>query len=111
MSARDELWVCNLGATPYREATRLQETVRAARQRDALPDVLLLLEHPRVYTRGRRSDSSALTLGAEFYAARGIEVIDTDRGGRGTYHGPGQLVGYPIMAASDATSAVSIART
>src|SRR5437660_827740 len=101
MSARDELWVCNLGATPYREATRLQEAMRAARQRDALPDVLLLLEHPAVYTRGRRSDASELTLGEDFYAARGIEVIDTDRGGRVTYHGPGQLVGYPIMRVDD----------
>jgi lipoic acid synthetase len=101
MSARDELWVCNLGATPYREATELQALVRAARQRGDLPDVLLLLEHPPVYTRGRRAKPEELTLGEAFYARRGIEVHDTDRGGRVTYHGPGQLVGYPIMAVTD----------
>src|SRR5438309_2721779 len=101
MSARDELWVCDLGATPYREATTLQELVREARLEDRLPDVLLLLEHPPVYTRGRRAKADERTLGEEFYAARGIEVIDTDRGGRVTYHGPGQLVGYPIMRVSD----------
>src|SRR5947209_5308067 len=101
MSARDELWVCNLGATPYLEATKLQELVRAARQRGDLPDVLLLLEHPPVYTRGRRSKADELTLGEDFYAARGIEVLDTDRGGRVTYHGPGQLVGYAIMHVPD----------
>src|SRR5437660_1506451 len=101
MSARDELWVCNLGATPYGEATQLQALVRAARQRGDLPDVLLLLEHPPVYTRGRRAKPEELTLGETFYARRGIEVHDTDRGGRVTYHGPGQLVGYPIMGVSD----------
>src|SRR4029077_20198967 len=101
MGARDALWVCNLGATPYREATELQERVRDARGRDELPDVLLLLEHPPVYTRGRRAKADELTLGEEFYAAQGIEVIDTDRGGRVTYHGPGQLVGYPIMRVGD----------
>jgi lipoic acid synthetase len=101
MSARDELLVCNLGATPYRDATALQERVRAARQDDRIADVLLLLEHPPVYTRGRRSKPDELTLGEAFYAQRGIEVIDTDRGGRVTYHGPGQLVGYPIMRVAD----------
>src|ERR1700726_4079061 len=101
MGARGELWVCNLGTTPYREATKLQELVRAARARDQLPDVLLLLEHPPVYTRGRRAKADELTLGEDFYAARGIEVLDTDRGGRVTYHGPGQLVGYPIMRVPD----------
>src|ERR1700746_3646439 len=111
MSARNELWICNLGATPDREATLLQERVRSARQRDELPDVLLLLEHPPVYTRGRRSKADELTLGADFYAARGIDVLDTDRGGRVPYHGPGQLVGYPIMGVADVLAHVRAIET
>ena len=63
-----------------------------------MPDVLLLLEHPPIYTRGRRSDAAELPMGEEWYRAQGIDVVDTDRGGRVTYHGPGQLVGYPIMS-------------
>lgn len=97
----DELWVCHLGTIPYREAVAMQEDLRARRQAGELPDVLLLLEHPPVYTRGRRSQPHELALGEDFYAAHGIDVVATDRGGRVTYHGPGQLVGYPIMAAPD----------
>jgi lipoyl(octanoyl) transferase len=96
-----ELWVCHLGIVPYREALAMQEAISARRQVDELPDTLLLLEHPPVYTRGRRSQPQELALGESFYAARGIEVVPTDRGGRVTYHGPGQLVGYPIMGAPD----------
>ena len=98
---KPELWVCHLGTVPYRDALALQERIRARRQAGELPDTLLLLEHPPVYTRGRRSRPRELALGEDFYRARGIEVIPTDRGGRVTYHGPGQLVGYPIMAAPD----------
>jgi lipoyl(octanoyl) transferase len=98
---RDELWVCHLGTVPYLDAVALQERVRAQRQARELPDTLLLLEHPPVYTRGRRSSADELTLGEDFYRARGIDVVDTDRGGRITYHGPGQLVGYPIMRVAD----------
>ena len=82
---------------PYRQAVSIQEQLRARRLDGAVPDTLLLLEHPRVYTRGRRSRDGELPLAESFYRAQGIEVIDTDRGGRITYHGPGQLVGYPIM--------------
>jgi lipoyl(octanoyl) transferase len=96
-----ELWVCHLGTIPYRDALTLQETIRARRQAGELPDTLLLLEHPPVYTRGRRSQPDELTLGEDFYRDRGIEVVPTDRGGRITYHGPGQLVGYPIMGVPD----------
>lgn len=96
-----EVWVCHIGLVPYREALDLQERVRAAREADAIPDVLLLLEHPPVYTRGRRSDASELPLGEDWYAAQGIEIIDVPRGGKVTYHGPGQLVGYPIARVSD----------
>jgi lipoyl(octanoyl) transferase len=98
---RDELWVCELGLVPYREALALQRRVAAARAGELVPDTLLLLEHPPVYTRGRRSAEAELLHGERFYGARGIEVLDTDRGGRITYHGPGQLVGYPIMRIAD----------
>jgi lipoate-protein ligase B len=92
-----ELWVTTLGEVPYRDAVALQERLRDARQADAIPDTLLLLEHPPVYTRGRRTADGDLPFGEDWYRERGIEVADSDRGGQVTYHGPGQLVGYPIM--------------
>ncbi|MGZ4165683.1 MAG: lipoyl(octanoyl) transferase LipB [Solirubrobacteraceae bacterium] len=97
----DELWVCHLGTVEYREALVLQERVRAARQADEIPDVMLVLEHWPVYTRGRRSVEGELPMGEEWYRAQGIEIVDTDRGGKITYHGPGQLVGYPIVRVDD----------
>jgi lipoyl(octanoyl) transferase len=100
-SLASELWVCHLGVVPYRDALAMQHAIRAGRQAGELPDTLLLLEHQPVYTRGRRSGEGDLPLGEDFYRARGIDVIDTDRGGRLTYHAPGQLVGYPIMGVED----------
>ena len=96
-----EIWVCHLGVVDYREALELQERLRTARQEDELPDVLLTLEHPPVYTRGRRSGPGELPMGEDWYRAQGIEIVDTDRGGKVTYHGPGQLVGYPIVRVDD----------
>jgi lipoate-protein ligase B len=96
-----ELWTTNLGIVEYRAAWALQERVRAARQAGAIPDTLLLLEHPPVYTRGRRSAPGELALGEDWYRAQGIDVVDVPRGGKVTYHGPGQLVGYPIMHVTD----------
>jgi lipoyl(octanoyl) transferase len=96
-----ELWVCHLDTVPYREAVKLQRSVRERRIAEELPDTLLLLEHPPVYTRGRRARADELALGEDCYRARGIDIVDTDRGGRVTYHGPGQLVGYPIMRVAD----------
>jgi lipoyl(octanoyl) transferase len=98
---RDELWVCHLGTIPYLDAVTLQERIHARRRADELPDTLLLLEHPPVYTRGRRSAAGELALGEDFYRTRGIDLVETNRGGRVTYHGPGQLVGYPIMHVTD----------
>ena len=66
-----------------------------------LPPLLLLLEHPAVYTLGRRSEPGDLPFGEDFWRAQGIDVVRTPRGGKLTYHGPGQLVGYPIMPARD----------
>jgi lipoyl(octanoyl) transferase len=97
----DELWTCHLGRVEYREALELQRRLRAARQAGAIGDVLLLLEHPPVYTRGRRTGPGELPMGEDWYRAQGIDVVDVDRGGKVTYHGPGQLVGYPIMAIDD----------
>jgi len=97
----EELWVCRLGTVPYADALAIQADVQARRQADELPDTLLLLEHPPVYTRGRRSAEAELSLGEDFYRSRGIEIVPTDRGGKVTYHGPGQLVGYPIMRVQD----------
>ncbi|HEX3391344.1 MAG TPA: lipoyl(octanoyl) transferase LipB [Solirubrobacteraceae bacterium] len=109
--ASGRIEVRRLGAVPYREALALQAELRACRQADEIPDTLLLLEHPPVYTRGRRSTvkgtadrpalDGELPLGEDFYHAQGIEIVPTDRGGRVTYHGPGQLVGYPIMRVND----------
>jgi lipoyl(octanoyl) transferase len=96
-----ELWVTDLGTVEYREAYAVQERVRELRQAGAVPDVLLLVEHPPVYTRGRRTGPGELPMGEDWYRAQGIDVVDADRGGRVTYHGPGQLVGYPIMRTSD----------
>ena len=93
-----ELWVAQLGSVPYGDGVRLQEALRERRQAGALADLLLVLEHPPVYTKGRRTEPADLPLGEDWYRAQGIEVCDTDRGGRVTYHGPGQLVAYPIMA-------------
>jgi lipoyl(octanoyl) transferase len=98
---RDELWVCHLSTVPYLDAVALQEQVRERRQADELPDTLLLLEHPPVYTHGRRAAAGELPFGEDFYRAKGIDVVQTDRGGRVTYHGPGQLIGYPIMGVAD----------
>ena len=105
-SGSPELWVAQLGLVDYDEALALQERVREARQAGAVPDVMLLLEHPPVYTRGRRSAPGELPMGEDWYRARGIEIVEVNRGGKVTYHGPGQLVGYPIVAVDDVVAHV-----
>jgi lipoate-protein ligase B len=105
---KPELWVCHLGTVEYREALALQERVREARQRELVPDVLLTLEHWPVYTRGRRSGPDELPMGEEWYRMQGIDVVNTDRGGKVTYHGPGQLVGYPIVRVDDVVAYVRL---
>jgi lipoyl(octanoyl) transferase len=96
-----ELWVAHLGQVPYRDAVELQQRVRERRQAGEIPDSLLVLEHPPVYTKGRRTQPADLPMGEDWYRAQGIEVEQSDRGGRVTYHGPGQLVAYPIMRIDD----------
>ena len=93
-----EILVVSCGQLSYAEGVDLQRRVASARSEGALPDVLLMLEHTPVYTRGRRSTAEELPMGADWYEMQGIEVLDTDRGGRVTYHGPGQLVVYPIVS-------------
>jgi len=94
----EEILVVRCGIVPYEEARVAQRWLEGARQEGEIPDVLLLLEHTPVYTRGRRSTEAELPMQAEWYEMQGIEVHDTDRGGRVTYHGPGQLVAYPIVS-------------
>jgi lipoyl(octanoyl) transferase len=93
-----EVWCIRCGQVPYEEARRAQKRIEAARHAGEIPDVLLLLEHPPVYTKGRRTEPGELGMGEDWYRMQGIEVCETDRGGRVTYHGPGQLVGYPIVS-------------
>jgi len=88
-----------------------QAALAAARQADEIPDLLLLLEHSPVYTRGRRSQPAELPMGEDWYLSQGIEVCDTDRGGAVTYHGPGQLVGYPIVSLRDYGNRAASGRT
>ena len=86
-------YVLDLGLVPYREAWDLQRSLAGAVSQGAIPDTVLFLEHPPVVTLGRRTDDGELHVpaGAE------VEVVETDRGGKSTFHGPGQLVCYPIL--------------
>ena len=93
-----ELWVVRPGLVGYDEARRAQKALEVARSAGEIPDVALVLEHPPVYTKGRRTSADELPMGDDWYRMQGIEVTDTDRGGRVTYHGPGQLVVYPIVS-------------
>jgi lipoyl(octanoyl) transferase len=99
--ARRVCRVSYLGLTGYQEAWDLQRKLGELRGRDEIPDTLLLLEHSHTYTLGRTADPANLLLGAAELKARGAEVFHIDRGGDVTYHGPGQLVGYPIMLVED----------
>src|SRR4051795_9760256 len=96
-----DLLVCHLGRVPYEEGVEIQERLRSRVQDGELGEVLLLLEHDPVYTLGRRSEPGDLGLGEDWCRAQGIDVVKTQRGGKLTYHGPGQLVGYPIMPVDD----------
>jgi len=94
----DEVLIVRHGLLPYEESLALQRRIEAARQAGRVSDVLLLLEHHPVYTKGRRAQPAELAMGEDWYRMQGIEICETDRGGAVTYHGPGQLVGYPIIS-------------
>ena len=87
-----------LGRIGYREALALQKRLASERSEGAIADQLLLLEHPAVLTLGRNADPTHILASPDELRARGIEVIQVERGGEVTYHGPGQLVAYPIVA-------------
>ncbi len=92
------LWLIDLGLLPYSDALELQRAVARARIAGAVPeDVLLLVEHPPVVTLGRSSRDAHLVSPRELLGARGVELFEVERGGDVTFHGPGQLVGYPIV--------------
>lgn len=91
------LRVLDLGLTPYLEAWALQKQLAQERGADGIPDTLLLLEHPHTYTLGSAGHDEYILLSPDELAARHINVLRVDRGGDVTYHGPGQLVGYPIL--------------
>ena len=98
-----ELQVVRAGTVPYEEAWARQREIHAARVAGEGPDTLLLLEHPSVYTAGRRTEPHERPFD-------GTPVVDVDRGGKITWHGPGQLVGYPIVALPDPVDVVAHVR-
>jgi lipoyl(octanoyl) transferase len=92
------MWVVRLGRMAYAECLELQRDIARRRISGEIPeDVLLLVEHPPVVTLGRSSKEKNLISSPEFLASRGVELFDVERGGDVTFHGPGQLVGYPIF--------------
>ncbi len=90
-------WLVECNRMAYRDAWALQRALVAARQAEQVPDVLLTVEHPPVITVGRAGRASNVLASPEMLGAHGIEVHQVERGGDVTYHGPGQLVGYPIL--------------
>ena len=97
VSARRLLRWSYLGSVPYERATALQKDVRERLVKGETVDHLLLLEHPHVFTLGRSAADEDVLVDRQWMASHDVEVFESDRGGRVTYHGPGQLVGYPIV--------------
>ncbi len=97
VSEQRPLLSCRLGLVPYQEAWDLQRRLHAERVEGARPDTLLLLQHPPIYTLGRNAAEEHILVPADELSRRGATVVRIDRGGEVTYHGPGQLVAYPII--------------
>lgn len=97
-SGRSPMQVSWLGRVPYRSTYDLQRSLVERRKRDEIPNTLLLLEHEHVFTFGRRADETHLVASEGMIEGYGAEIVETDRGGQATYHGPGQLVAYPIIS-------------
>lgn len=96
-TGRDRLRVIRPGRVSYATALAWQRQTAADVRAGAVPETLFLLEHPPVVTMGRRATPDHVLLAPEALAARGVELVETDRGGDVTFHGPGQIVGYPIL--------------
>jgi lipoyl(octanoyl) transferase len=100
--------VVDLGRVDYAAALALQQQVSALRQQESIGDVLLLVEHPPVLTLGRNAHREHVVASQDFLARRGISLFETNRGGDVTYHGPGQLVGYPVLHLRSFTPSLGI---
>lgn len=100
MEEKKSVLIKKLGRIEYGAALALQQETELAVKEDRQPDTLLLLEHPHTLTVGRRGDSAGILQSEESLAARGVSIFETNRGGKITYHGLGQLVGYPIIKLS-----------
>lgn len=94
---RNRCLVIRSGFVPFRDALEIQNNLFEKRLKNSIHDVLLLMEHPNTYSMGRRTKNSHIFSDKEYTEKKGIEVVEADRGGSVTYHGPGQLVGYPIL--------------
>jgi lipoyl(octanoyl) transferase len=106
--SEQSLSVVDLGRLDYAAALALQQQVSALRQQESIGDVLLLVEHPPVLTLGRNAHREHVVAGDDLLARRGISLLETNRGGDVTYHGPGQLVGYPILHLRSFTPSLGI---
>ena len=97
MNEKRRLEIKKLGRVDYEDALRIQRETELAVRDGLEPDTLLLLEHPHTLTVGRRGDASSILMSEDLLKARGVTVFETNRGGKITYHGLGQIVGYPII--------------
>ena len=100
MNHKRKLRIKRLGRVEYSEALGIQQETELAVKQGDQPDTLLLLEHPHTLTVGRRGDSTGILMSPELLTVRGVAVFETNRGGKITYHGLGQVVGYPIISLS-----------
>lgn len=96
-----KLQVIDLGRNPYQETWDFQKELHRKRVKGEIPDTLVLVEHPHVYTLGNSANDNNLVAPEVFLKSKGIDVVKVDRGGDITYHGPGQIVGYPIFNLKD----------
>ena len=99
--------VIDLGTCAYGKAWDIQKDIHAKRIAGEIPDTLILVEHPHVYTLGKNANTQHLIASQDYLKSKGIEIYNVDRGGDITYHGPGQLVGYPIFNLKDHKESVA----
>lgn len=102
-----KLNVIDLGNCPYGKAWDIQKKIHAKRVAGEIPDTLILVEHAHVYTLGKNANAQHLIAGQDYLKTKGIEIYNVDRGGDITYHGPGQLVGYPIFNLKEHKESIS----